>query len=169
MRVKDMGRQQQKAVFAHMTDDRYLATLQGAEKYRARRDYLLKKKELSETYEDKIFDIYNNQKLTHRQKMARISQLKKTAASKLNKYQSEHAGSIVGEIRQENLRRFKKDYDIKEVEVNAPKNYKVAIRLPSIGQIKGEWVEGKPMTRMEAANFARSRKKLGWKTRLVKI
>lgn len=117
MKVKDMPRSQQKAVFAKMTDDGYLATLEGAEKHRQRRDYLLKKKDLSETYEDRIFNIYNNSKLTHRQKMVRIANLKKDARKKLDKYQAESSGSIAGEIREENWDRFRKKYSIEEVPV----------------------------------------------------
>lgn len=119
--VKSMPRQQQKAVFAKMTDDGYLKVLEGAEKYKQRRSYLLKKKELSETYEDKIFNIYNSKKLTHRQKMTRIAGLKKDAKKKLDKYQAETSGSIVGEIRAENWERFKKGYYIEEVPVKKQK------------------------------------------------
>ncbi len=118
-----------------MTDDRYLATLQGAEKYRQRRSYLLKKKELSETYEDKIFQIYSNPKLTHRQKMARIATIKKEATKKLHKAQAEEAGSIVGEIRAENLRRFRKKYDIKEVAIDKNGN-PVRQEVIAIGETK---------------------------------
>ncbi len=119
--VKNMPRRQQKAVFAKMTDDGYLATLEGAEKYRQRRSYLLKKKELSETYEDKIFNIYNSKRLTHRQKMARIANLKKDASKKLKKHQEETSGSIVGDIRSENWERFRKKYNIEEVPVKRMK------------------------------------------------
>jgi len=113
-----MPRNQQKAVFANMTDDRYLATLEGAEKHRQRRDYLLKRNDLAETYEDKIVQVYNSSKLTHRQKMAKIAGLKKEAKKKLDAYQEGQSGSIAGEIRADNLRKFNKQYSIEEVPVN---------------------------------------------------
>lgn len=161
-----MPRRQQKAVFAKMTDDGYLAALEGAEKYKQRRAYLLKKKELSETYEDKIFQIYNNPQLTHRQKMARIANIKKEATKKLQKYQAEESHSIVAEMREENVRRFNKEYDIREVPVSGEK-YIVSLKLPSVGDFKGEWVEGKPMTKKQAEAFVKSRKKLGWQTKIA--
>lgn len=114
-----MPRSQQKAVFAKMTDDKYLSTLEGAEKYQRKRDYLIRKNELADTYEDKIFRAYNDPKLTHRQRMAKISKLKAEAAEKLAKSQKkETSETIVGEIRDENWNRFKKQYNIKEVPVN---------------------------------------------------
>lgn len=125
MRVKDMPRNQQKAVFAKKTDDGYMGALEGAEKYQRRRDYLIRKNELAETYEDKIFHAYNNPKLTHRQRMARIAKIKSEAEKKLSKVKAkEESQTIVGEMREENWRRFKKQYSIKEVPINKKSTWK---------------------------------------------
>ena len=256
VRVKDMPRSQQKAVFARMTDDSYLKTLEGAEKFRARRDYLLKKKDLSETYEDKIFDIYNNKRLTHRQKMARIASLKKEANKKLDGYKDSQTESVAAEIREDSQRKFNKQYDIveKPVKIQAKKRtlkqiakspadpeekvafwkaeertakagiregsedlrkslqtgkplaglirgskeanrkinfnrlklaqatnqrlkaerelskkkYRVSMTTPTIGEVKGEVIKSKRLTRLQAANLARKKKKLGWKPKIIK-
>lgn len=87
MRVKDMPRDQQKAVFANMGTGSNSSVLEGTAPYEAKRRYLLDKADLEETTEDKIFTIMNNPKLTHRQKMDRIADIKENAAKKLKTMQ----------------------------------------------------------------------------------
>ena len=90
MKLKDASRDQQKAAFAHMKDsDGYLKTLESAEKASLRRSYILKKADLADDYEDKIYSVWNDKNLTHRQKLDRISKLKKEVSKKDSKLKSE--------------------------------------------------------------------------------
>ena len=116
MKVKDMSRRQQKAVFANMTDDKYLRKLENAEDYRARMAYLKHKHDLAESAEDKLFDVWNNKKLTYRQKMTKVGEIKADAKKRLERYQKEErATGTVSKIRKENVRRFEKEYGIGKV------------------------------------------------------
>lgn len=110
MRVKDMPRRQQKAVFAHKKDPSasYLTRLEGAEGYQRRRNYLIKKQGLAEETEDKIFNVYNRKDLTHRQKMAKIAQIKKEAEKDLKKLKAEGNVSIVRDIKEIRQRKYNK-------------------------------------------------------------
>ena len=105
--VKNMPRKQQKAVFARMGKDKYLDRLEGAEKYHRRRQYLIQRKDLEENTEDKIFQVMNNKTLTHRQKMAKIAEIKNKARKQLSGHKSaEESQTIVGEIREDQKKRF---------------------------------------------------------------
>lgn len=109
MRVKDMPRSQQKAVFAKMTGDGYSQRLESAEKYHRRTDLLRKKHDLAEETEDRIMDVWSDKKLTYRQKMSKIGKIKKVAAGKLAAHEkAEAAPTIVGKMREEKWKRFKK-------------------------------------------------------------
>jgi hypothetical protein len=121
MRVKDMPRRQQKAVFAKNKDPSsgYLTRLEGAEGYQRRRNYLIKKQNLSEETEDKIFNVYNDRTLTHRQKMARIAEIKKDAQQDLTKLKAEDSTSIVKDIKQIRQRKYDK-IELEEVGGNDP-------------------------------------------------
>lgn len=77
-----MPRRQQKAVFAKMGDG---SSLRGIESFAGRRKSLIKRKAIEETTEDRIFEVMQNKRLTHRQKLARIAEIKKAAAKKLDK------------------------------------------------------------------------------------
>ena len=105
--VKNMPRKQQKAVFARMGKDKYLDRLEGAEKYHRRRQYLIQRKDLEENTEDKIFQVMNNKALTHRQKMAKIAEIKNKARKQLSGHKAtEESQTIVGEIREGQKKRF---------------------------------------------------------------
>lgn len=108
-RVRDMPRNQQKAVFANLSDDGYLARLESAEMYHRKREYLIRKGDLAEDAEDKIVRVMDDRKLTHRQKMMKIAEIRKEATKKLHSIQKvQSAPTVTGEMRQENLKRFKK-------------------------------------------------------------
>jgi len=114
--VKDMGRKQQQAVFANMGDSGYLRRLESAEQYKRRTEYLKRKHDLAEDVEDKLFDVWNNKNLTHRQKMIKASALKKDAKKKLESYQkAEFAPTITGKIRATQEKRFAEKYGISGV------------------------------------------------------
>lgn len=72
-RVRDMPRNQQRAVFASMGDSSNTSTMQGMQ---ARRETLMKHNLSADTVQDKIDKIMQDRKLTHRQKMDRIAKLK---------------------------------------------------------------------------------------------
>ncbi|GAG60469.1 unnamed protein product, partial [marine sediment metagenome] len=112
-KVKDMSRRQQKAVFANMSDDGYLRRLESAEQYHKRVAYLKNKHDLAETTEDKLFDVWNNKSLTHRQKMTKVAAIKADAAKKLKAYQKVETGATVtGQIRATQSKRFVEKYGI---------------------------------------------------------
>ena len=96
-----------------MTDDKYLRKLENAEDYKTRMDYLKRKHDLAENTEDRLFDVWNNKKLTYRQKMAKVSKIKADAKKRLERYQkTEKATGIVSKIRKENLKRFEEKYGV---------------------------------------------------------
>jgi len=101
-------------MFAKKTDDGYLQRLDSAEKFQRRRRFLINKKEIGENTEDKIFDIMESGKLTHRQKMDRIAEVKKQAMKKVQA-EKKKEGSVthVEVVRQENIRKFNKEFNIK--------------------------------------------------------
>lgn len=108
-RIKDMPRAQQKAVFAKMADNGYMRRLESAEKYHRRRDFLVKKHDLAEETEDRIAAVYTDKKLTYRQKMGKIGKIKAEAARKLVAHEkAETAPTVVGEIRKEKFKQFRK-------------------------------------------------------------
>ena len=104
-----MPRSQQKAVFAKMTGDGYSQRLESAEKYHRRADFLRKKHDLAEETEDKIMDVWADKKLTYRQKMGKITKIRSEAGRKLITHEiAETAPTIVGKMREEKWKRFKK-------------------------------------------------------------
>lgn len=109
-KVKNMPRQQQKAVFAHIKDPDagYLNRLEGAEKYQRRREFLMKKRGLEEDYEDKVFNAWNDKNLTYEQRKRKVAKLQEEARKKLAKAKGEESSpTITGQIKKERLRKYK--------------------------------------------------------------
>ena len=109
MKVRDMSRKQQKAVFASMGDPskQYLNRLESAEKFHRRRDFLIKKEVISEDTEDKIWRIMSRNDLTHTQKMHLVEKEKAKAREKLESAKGkELAPTTTGKIISERQERF---------------------------------------------------------------
>ncbi len=109
MKVRDMSRKQQKAVFASMGDPskQYLNRLESAEKFHRRRDFLIKKEVISEDTEDKIWRIMSRNDLTHTQKMHLVEKEKAKARENLKSAKGkELAPTTTGKIISERQERF---------------------------------------------------------------
>ena len=111
-RVKDMPRNQQKAVFANMGDGGYLRRLESAEMYQKRARYLKQQHDLHEDYEEKIWRVWQNKHLTYRQKMSKVHELQEQAKTKLEKFRAQEKVLITRQIREDNMRKFKAQTDL---------------------------------------------------------
>jgi len=145
LRVRDMPRRQQKAVFANMTDDGYLQRLQSAEAYSRKTDFFVKKKSLEEDTEHEIFKVWSDKRLTHRQKMSKIAKIKEKAKKKLQSLQAEKRQSITGEIREIRARKFKEQAELEEVETRRKYCPSCGRKLNKGRCPKCSWRPGKPI------------------------